>query len=93
MRLEWSPSAIADLEAIQRCIAADDLGAAGQMRKRLEAAGARILTQPRMGRIGKLAGSRECVVPRNPYLLVYRLQADVVQILRVMHGAQRWPPT
>ncbi|WP_368857436.1 type II toxin-antitoxin system RelE/ParE family toxin [Thiolapillus sp.] len=27
------------------------------------------------------------------YVLVYRIQSQEIQILRVLHGAQKWPPT
>ncbi|WP_419601747.1 hypothetical protein [Thiolapillus sp.] len=26
-------------------------------------------------------------------MLVYRIQSQEIQILRVLHGAQKWPPT
>ena len=51
------------------------------------------LTQfPFRGRAGRLPDSRELVVARTPYVVVYRVDGDEVVILRVRHGAQRWPP-
>jgi toxin ParE1/3/4 len=38
-----------------------------------------------------MAGRRELVLPPLPYIVVYRVTADVVEILRVFHGAQDWP--
>jgi toxin ParE1/3/4 len=32
------------------------------------------------------------VVPRTPYLLIYAVSEQRVEIVRVLHGAQRWPP-
>jgi plasmid stabilization system protein ParE len=26
-----------------------------------------------------------------PYIVVYRIKADVIEILRILHGAQKWP--
>ncbi len=47
---------------------------------------------PRRGRPGRVAGTRELVVPGTPYIVVYAVGADYVRIHRVLHGAQRWPP-
>jgi toxin ParE1/3/4 len=36
-------------------------------------------------------GTRELPVTRTPYVLAYRICADEIQILAVIHGAERWP--
>jgi toxin ParE1/3/4 len=46
---------------------------------------------PRLGRTGDRAGARELVVARTPYILVYPIGGDVIEIVRVLHGAQRRP--
>lgn len=38
------------------------------------------------------AGTRELVVLGTPYVVVYRIEAAAVVILRILHGAQQWPP-
>jgi len=40
---------------------------------------------------GRVAGTRELVVVGTPYIVVYRIEPAAVVILRVLHGAQRWP--
>jgi toxin ParE1/3/4 len=47
---------------------------------------------PCRGQLGHVVGTRELAVIRTPYVLVYRIDDIVVVILRVRHGAQRWPP-
>lgn len=47
--------------------------------------------QPRTGRLGKLEETRELVVPGTPFIIVYRVANGVVEILRIIHGAQLWP--
>lgn len=50
------------------------------------------LTQfPEKGRIGFVSGSRELLVPRLPYMLVYTIQNNTVYILRLLHQSQNWP--
>ena len=46
---------------------------------------------PQMGCPGRVPGTRELVIPKTPFVVPYRLQRNVIQILRVYHGARRWP--
>lgn len=47
---------------------------------------------PLMGRRGAVPDTRERIVTRYPYRIVYRLNGETVEILRIVHGAQQWPP-
>lgn len=47
---------------------------------------------PASGRRGRALGTRELVVHDTPYIVVYEERADMVVVLRVIHGAQQWPP-
>lgn len=47
---------------------------------------------PRIGRTGRIKGTRELVMARTPYIVIYKLSIARVQILRILHGAQQWPP-
>ena len=47
--------------------------------------------QPGLGRAGRVSGTRELVVARTPYVVPYRVKGEVIEALRVYHGAQRWP--
>ena len=46
-----------------------------------------------MGKLGLLSGTREFVLSGTPYILVFRLKKDVVQILSVREGRMQLPPT
>jgi toxin ParE1/3/4 len=46
---------------------------------------------PRRGRPGRWPGTRELIVPRTSYIVPYRVAGDHIEILRVFHGARRWP--
>lgn len=47
------------------------------------------------GRIGRISGTYEKLVPRLPYIIAYAVTADdggkVVSILRVIHTSRNWP--
>src|SRR5688572_9138715 len=47
---------------------------------------------PYMGRAGRDEGTREWVVPRLPYIVVYEVHEDTgeVIVIAVFHGAQDW---
>ena len=44
-----------------------------------------------IGRPGRVEGTRELVVAGTPYIVPYRVKAEIVQIITVLHSAQRWP--
>jgi plasmid stabilization system protein ParE len=44
-----------------------------------------------LGRPGRKPGTREWVSSPLPYIVVYRVRKEVVEIVRILHGAQRWP--
>ena len=44
-----------------------------------------------LGRTGRVAGTRELVIPGTPYIVPDRVKGDVVQIITILHGAQQWP--
>lgn len=46
---------------------------------------------PGRGRVDRKTGTRELFITGLPYLAIYRVGSDVVEILRILHGAQNWP--
>jgi toxin ParE1/3/4 len=46
---------------------------------------------PNLGRPGRKPGTRELVFTGLPYFAIYRIRGGVVEIDRILHGAQRWP--
>jgi toxin ParE1/3/4 len=59
----------------------------------VQAAVSRLADHPALGRTGRVTGTRELVVVGTPYVVVYSIEASAVLVLRVLHGAQRWPTT
>jgi toxin ParE1/3/4 len=52
----------------------------------------RLKEQPRPGRPGRVAGTRELVITRTSYIAVYEIIGDSIAVVRVIHGRQRWGP-
>lgn len=93
MRLKWTRRALNQLVAAQDYIAQDNPTAAHEIGQRIHEALTLLLTQPEMARPGRIAGTREWVVDHTPYFIVYRITSDTLEVLRVIHGKQDWPPT
>ena len=91
MRIVWTAAALRDLAAIREYISAQNPAAADRQVRLVLAAIAGLLRYPQIGRQGRVAGTRELVVSRTPYLVPYRVRGDTVQIARVLHARQRWP--
>jgi toxin ParE1/3/4 len=92
MNIVWSPQAVADLAALRAYIAEDNKAAAQRTVLRIIRAVEELLADnPDMRRPGRVPGTRELVVPRTPYMVPYRLRDKHIQVLRVYHGARRWP--
>jgi len=91
MRLEWSIFAQADRDTIFDYIEADRPQAAITVDNRIRAQVEGLARFPESGRHGRVAGTRELVIQRTPYIVAYRITRDTVRVLRVLHGAQQWP--
>ena len=89
--LVWLQRAINDRDAQLDYIAQDNPMAAVSQGDRI-AEQVEILKQhPQMGRPGRKQGTRELVISRTPFIVVYRIKAKRIELLRVLHGAQQWP--
>ncbi len=89
--LVWLQRAIQDRDAQLDYIAQDNPMAAVSQGDRI-AEQIEILQQhPQMGRPGRKQGTRELVISRTPFIVVYRIKAKRIELLRVLHGAQQWP--
>ena len=90
-KLEWRPRATEDLFAIVAYIAEDSAAAAQSVKDDIEAHAVRAQAQPTLYKPGRMKGTREVVV-RPSYVIVFRVAAGAVIVLRVLHTAQQWPP-
>jgi addiction module RelE/StbE family toxin len=85
----WSPRAISHLTDLRSYIERDHPDAAARTATTLLSAVERLARLPNVGRPGRLAGTRELVVPGTPYVIPYRVRRDRLEIIAVFHGRQR----
>lgn len=91
MRLVRRQSYAADLDRIIERIAENNPAAALDMWDDIESQVERLCDFPRSGRTGRMPETRELVVTGTAYIVVY-IVGDDVELVRVLHGAQQWPP-
>jgi toxin ParE1/3/4 len=90
----WSPEAVADLVALRAYIEQDDPAAAQRVALHIIRNIETLLPDnPEMGRPGRVPGTRELVISNTPYIVPYRVVGGTIQVLRIFHGARRWPET
>lgn len=87
MRVVWTDQAALDVERIASYIAQENPAAARRVARELLIAGDSLGMFPRRGRRGRVPGTRE-LVAAFPYVIIYSVGADAVDVLRVWHGAQ-----
>jgi len=91
VRVRWLRTALANLEAEAEFIAADNPAAAGRVVQRILRAVDLLKKNPALGRVGRVAGTRELIVADTPYIIPYRVRGEAVEILRIFHAARKWP--
>ena len=87
----WTRRALRRVEQIGDPNAADDPAAAARVVARVFSAVEALAAQPAMGRTGRIGGTRELVLADLPYVIAYRVTAETVDVLTVLHGSRRWP--
>jgi toxin ParE1/3/4 len=91
IRLRWARPAVAHLREIGEHIQRDNPRAASRVVQNIREQVAILARHPEIGRPGRIEGTRELVIPRLPYVVVYRLRGDIVEVVAVVHTSRRWP--
>ena len=91
MPIVWLSLAVRDLAAIRSHISSDNPAAARKVADRIKQSVSQLGEMPKIGRVGRVFGTRELVISPTPYIVAYRVRNNKVEILRVLHGAREWP--
>ena len=91
MQIQWTKGASRNLKQVEEYIAQDNPRAAVDTVLKIIKAVELLVHQPAMGRVGRMVDTRELIVSGTPYIVPYRVKEGKIQILRVLHGAMRWP--
>jgi plasmid stabilization system protein ParE len=91
MKVRFSPRARADIIAIRAYYGAIDSALGRRMAMRIVDAALKLEQHPSLGRPGRIAGTREWVIARTPYVMAFERSDEATTILFVRHAARRWP--
>jgi len=89
-RIRWAPAAADDLQAIRDYLSERYPARALSTVRKLYDAARSLKKFPDRGRPGQAENTRELVTAPLPYIIVYRVDSDIVHIFRVIHGAEDW---
>lgn len=92
MKVVWTPEAERDRDDIWQYLASENPRAALQIDQLFEDWVAKLEKHPKIGKVGKIPGTRE-LIPHESYRLVYEIAGEIVWILTIIHTARRWPPS
>ena len=91
MQILWSDQAINDLDSIINYISQDNRDAAiGLALDLLNAVEHVIVDTPFIGRPGRVEATRE-FTGVTPYIFVYQVTSNRLEVITLRHGARRWP--
>lgn len=91
MKIRWLKRASKDLNHIQEYIGQDNPHAAIETVLIMIETVEKLIEYNGLGRSGRIDGTRELVISGTPYFVAYRVKEDRIEIMRVIHGAQKWP--
>ena len=94
MIIAWLPEAIRSRDEHLQHLAQESIQATRDVAERLRGQVRRLVQFPQLGVIGRKRGTRELVILRTSLIVVYRVRPKLkrVEILRVLHSSQQWPP-
>lgn len=92
LTLKWLPKAIVNRDAQIDHIAKDNpLAAITQGDEIEQQVQALAGTPPISGRIGRKPGTRELVISKTSFIVVFRVKGKTIEIMRLLHSSQKWP--
>jgi addiction module RelE/StbE family toxin len=89
--VRWTTAAADDLVSIVEYIQTNNPEAALRVAKSIYDGIASLRSSPRRGRKGVVDNTRELIFAPWPYIAVYEIVDDQVQVFRIRHAAQNWP--
>jgi toxin ParE1/3/4 len=91
MRVRWTMDAADDLERICDYIAESRPDSARRVAQSVVERIGTLETFPHLGHPGRVQGTREIAFPPLPFVGIYEVRDEQIIVLRILHGAQRWP--
>ena len=91
--VEWSQSALDDLDNIRKYIAEENPYEAIHVLDEIESTSSVLVKFPFSGKMGRVKGTRELVIKKVHYTIIYETSGHDAMVLRVVRQCQQWPPS
>jgi addiction module RelE/StbE family toxin len=91
MHIRWTPPAVADLENISDYLREHHPQFRQRTLRKLYDKIRTLKAAPYVGRLGQVEGTRELLFAPLPYIAVYRINGDAIEVWRIYHAAQNRP--
>ena len=91
MEVVWTEPALLDMIQLREFIKTENPSAAARIAERIMEVIGMISVHPAMGRAGRVPHTREMVITGTPFSIAYSVLEDRLVVLRVLHGARKWP--
>ena len=91
MKVLFNEAARDDIASIHDYIHQHNPTAAARVTLSIQTSTNRLGSFPYSGRTGGVEGTREVVVPQLPYIVVYVITPDHVEVIAVFHAAENRP--
>jgi toxin ParE1/3/4 len=91
MRIRWTQAAAADLQHVSDYLKDHHPHYREPTLRKMYAGIQSLKEWPLRGHIGREDGTRELLFPPLPYIAVYRVKEESIEVLRIHHGARDRP--
>lgn len=85
----WTRPAQKDLQAQLEYIQRENPEIVSRIAARIRKATESLDAFPQLGRDGTVEGTRELIIPKLPFICVYRIKNEHVEIIRFLHERMR----
>ena len=93
MKVRWTDSAAINWEQTFDYIAQENFSAAIRIAESIIDLTELLAVHPFAGRPGRTSGTREMIVAKSPFIMVYGVDSpeEIIWIYAIYHGRRRWP--
>jgi hypothetical protein len=91
MQIKWLRQALRNLEQAHKYITKDNPTAAQELILKIQNAANQLENYPLIGKSGRVEGTRELIISNSPYIIIYRVKEESIEILRIFHTSKRYP--
>ena len=89
--IRWTPAAASDLQRVSVYLTENHPQYRHPTLRKVYAAIQSLKDWPYRGRAGREEGTRELILPPLPYVAIYRVNDQSIEVLRIYHAGQDRP--